>query len=247
MQWARYEWMLAAGSPRLDDLAARPDLLRDGRAAEQSNPRRHGIERIARILVDMGKLEELPFRLQPTREEWLSRSSAACNGVDPEWLGWVNRWYATTTLSQASRRGVYYSMIKVGRWLAPEHPDVVSPAAWTRDVAAEWVAAVDQMLVGDLSQAPNTQYMRSRSGGQLKPRTKAGLLSYTRTFVADLQDWEWIERRFDPRRVLSVPRSIMSLIGPDPRVIADDVWAKLMWAGLSLTADDLPYRSIGEV
>ena len=37
-----------------------------------------------------------------------------------------------------------------------------------------------------------------------------------------------------------MPRSIAALIGPDPRVIADEVWAKLMWAGLNLTAEDLP-------
>ena len=36
------------------------------------------------------------------------------------------------------------------------------------------------------------------------------------------------------------PRSIAALIGPDPRVIADEIWAKLMWAGLNLTRDDLP-------
>lgn len=38
----------------------------------------------------------------------------------------------------------------------------------------------------------------------------------------------------------------MSLIGTDPRVIADDIWTKLLWAGLNLTADDMPvsrYRS----
>ena len=32
----------------------------------------------------------------------------------------------------------------------------------------------------------------------------------------------------------------MALIGPDPRVIADDVWAKLLWAGLNITSGDLP-------
>src|SRR2546428_4362132 len=35
---------------------------------------------------------------------------------------------------------------------------------------------------------------------------------------------------------------LLSLVGPDPRVIADDIWAKLLWAGLNLTADDLPIR-----
>jgi len=31
---------------------------------------------------------------------------------------------------------------------------------------------------------------------------------------------------------LAVPRSVAALIGTNPRVIADEVWAKLLWAGL---------------
>ena len=73
--------------------------------------------------------------------------------------------------------------------------------------------------------------MRARYGGPLGPRSKAQLIRSARKFFYDLQEWEWIERRFDPRRAFALPRSIKALIGPDPRVIADDVWAKLMWAG----------------
>jgi hypothetical protein len=58
--------------------------------------------------------------------------------------------------------------------------------------------------------------------------------------VADLQEWEWIPRRFDPFRAFATPRSIKALIGPAPRTIADDLWAKLLWAGLNLTVADLP-------
>jgi hypothetical protein len=41
---------------------------------------------------------------------------------------------------------------------------------------------------------------------------------------------------FDPARALAAPSSIKALQGPDPRVIADDIWAKLLWAGLNLDA-----------
>lgn len=40
---------------------------------------------------------------------------------------------------------------------------------------------------------------------------------------------------------MATPRSIQALIGPSPRVIEDSVWAKLLWAGLNLTADDVPF------
>jgi integrase len=75
------------------------------------------------------------------------------------------------------------------------------------------------------------------------PRTKAHLIWAPRRFFNDIQEWEWIERRFDARRAFRLPRSIAALIGPEPRVIADDVWAKLMWAGLNLTGDDLPLHA----
>ena len=68
----------------------------------------------------------------------------------------------------------------------------------------------------------------------IAPRTKAHILMASRTFFRDCQEWEWIPRRFDPTRALAVPRSVAALIGTDPRVIADDVWAKLLWAGLNL-------------
>ena len=63
------------------------------------------------------------------------------------------------------------------------------------------------------------------------------------TFFRDCQEWEWFPRRFDPSRALAVPRSIAPLIATDPRVIADDLWAKLLWAGLNLEAEDLPGNS----
>lgn len=47
-----------------------------------------------------------------------------------------------------------------------------------------------------------------------------------------------IPRRFDPMRSMVTPKSLLALIGPKPR--ADDIWAKLIWAGLNLTTDDLP-------
>ena len=43
-------------------------------------------------------------------------------------------------------------------------------------------------------------------------------------------------------RSMVTPKSILALVGPNPRAIADDVWAKLIWAGLILTIDDLPKK-----
>jgi len=67
--------------------------------------------------------------------------------------------------------------------------------------------------------------------------------SAVRVFFADLQEWGVIPPRFDPYRSLTPPRSIKALVcSSSPRVIADDVWAKLLWAGLNITAEDFAGR-----
>jgi integrase len=88
-------------------------------------------------------------------------------------------------------------------------------------------------------------YVGPRANGRihkrhpLSPRTKDTYLSALRVFFADCQEWDWIPRTFDPWRVLATPRSVKALIGPAPRIIAADTWARLLWAGLNLTTEDL--------
>ncbi|WP_260334331.1 hypothetical protein [Streptomyces beigongshangae] len=84
--------------------------------------------------------------------------------------------------------------------------------------------------------------MRSqgRIGKPLTAQAKSGYLKVPRAFFRDLHEWEWIPQRFNPAHALRTPRSVQALMGPDPRVIADDVWAKLLWAGLNVESGDLP-------
>ena len=244
LQRALLELMLAARSPLLSDLVGRPDLLVQLHGREQNNARRYGVEQLARTMAQMGLLDASPFTAAPSREEWLARSRAGEHEVPEVWLDWAQRWFRTCTLSPTSRQGTYFSLIKCGRWLGAERSDHADPRSWTRGTAAAWVARVDQMLVGEFSKAPNTDYMRTRSGGELRPRTKASLIWALRRFFFDLQEWEWIDRRFDPGRALALPRTIGHAIGPDPRVISEEIWAKLMWAGLNLSAEDLPAHGL---
>lgn len=94
MQSALCELRLAAGSPRFEDLAQRPELLVALRSREQNNARRHGVEQLARTLNDVGVLAEPAFGAQPTREEWLKRTRVA-TGRFPQ------RWFRASTLSRA--------------------------------------------------------------------------------------------------------------------------------------------------
>jgi len=105
-------------------------------------------------------------------------------------------------------------------------------------MAAEFVAAVDRMRIGEWAHA--NKMFAETVGDPLSARAKDGQLAVMRLFFRDCQEWDWIPRRFDPRRSFATPRSIRALIAPDPRVIADDLWAKLVWAGLHLAPEDLP-------
>ncbi len=93
------------------------------------------------------------------------------------------------------------------------------------------------MRVGDYTVR---KVAHARTGEPLAPRAIAAELVAARTFFWDCQEWGWIPRRFDPGRSLALPRSVKSKIARKPRVIADDVWARLLWAGLRLELDDLP-------
>jgi integrase len=228
--------LLLNRSPRLEDLSSEVLAgLRGDPAMGQYFPGdMHGVHR---AVAALGLVE-------PPAAPKYGDGPAAITGAPDAWTRWVERWHATSTLAPITR-GIYRVVLaKMGRWLAEEHPEITEPSQWTRQTCAAWVAAVDRMAVGDYSQSLNGK--RGRAGDPLSPKTKSSYLRMARAFFRDLQEWEWIPRRFDPARVLSTPRSLRALIGPDPRVIADDIWAKLLWAGLNLEAADLP-RADGRV
>ncbi len=230
--------MLRCGSPRLEDITPEAMVV----FYESGAPKdiRFGTRLVARVLTVLGILTEAPIALdiagRPKQPTPLGQRSL---GVPPEWASWCQRWLDHSTLGNKTREAYYYDLTKVGRWLADQHPDTTNPSLWTRSLAADFVAAVDRMRIGDWAHGAGTASFQKRIGLPLKARTKAGLLCVMRTFFRDCQEWEWIPTRFDPTRAFATPRSIYALIGPDPRVIADDIWAKLLWAGLNLTDDDL--------
>ncbi|EOC9589210.1 integrase, partial [Escherichia coli] len=81
---------------------------------------------------------------------------------------------------------------------------------------------------------------RDRRGKMMMPAARARMLGRIRTFFHDLQEWGWIPVRFSPERVFRAPRSLTSLVGPEPRIVADDMWCKLLHAGQNLQESDLP-------
>lgn len=166
-----------------------------------------------------------------------TQPSSLTEGVDAEWALWCQRWLATSTLTQEVRKANYRQLMQVGRWLHSAHPNVHSPTAWTRELAAEFVAQVANLRTG---QWTHRRGNLSSDSKPLAPRTKNMLLGVVRTFFRDCQRWEWIPMRFTPERDLCTPPPILRLLGPDPRTLEAATWAKLVWAGLNFTLEDLP-------
>jgi integrase len=157
--------------------------------------------------------------------------------VPGEWARLAHYWYETSTLSPDCRLRRYYRLLSIGRWLHATHPDIESPAQWNRSIAADAVAVCANQNSGQWAHQGADHYRNF--GRPMSASTKIQSLSALRTFFRDLQAWVIITRCFDPHVAFRVPRSLRSLVGPDPRIMADDLWAKLIWAGLNIATEDL--------
>ena len=227
--------MLVHRSPCLVHLT-RDTLLRLHREADAKITRR-GLILLSYALVRRGIIQEpLGRDGDAGRKERIDHRVAA-KGVPDEWRRWCERWFATSTIQPSSWMSAVYRLFQAGRWLAAEQPGVAGPGDWTRDTAAAYVAAVTRASVGQWSNPVGP--IKARVGKPLSAASKDRVLGTMRGFLADCQEWGWITVRFQPARALATPRSVLALLGPDPRAIADATWAKLVWAGLNLTDGDL--------
>jgi hypothetical protein len=205
---------LLNGSPNLEDLGT--DLFERVRNdGLLGGARLNALHAVQRAVTALG------FCDLPPATTGRGTARAACGGQI--WHEWVERCYATPTLTPRARGDVRSRMLKIGRWLAAEHPDAADPAAWTRQTCAARVAAMDRMNVGD--SVHRTTGIEDRLGKPLQASTKDGHLAAIRRFFTDCQEWDLLPRRFDPGRALATPRSITAA-RPEPRVIADDIWRR---------------------
>jgi integrase len=192
----------------------------------------------SRLLVSEGIIDQPVRRLGLQAKLIHSAPEIIVADVSPEWARQARYWHDTSTLSPRCRLRMYYQLLAVGRWLQATRPLIDSPVQWTRAVAAEAVAMCVDLK--NCEWALNSTKSRIPNSG--KPMSAGGRISVLyalRTFFRDLQHWETIPRSFDPYIAFRLPRSLQALIGFDPQVLPDDVWAKLIWAGLNLTATDL--------
>ena len=226
--------LLVNGSPHLEDLTAA--VLERVRKGSLRPYLKRTFLALSTGLASLGILPEPLARDLKDGERF--GHPDPLTGISPAWSAWCTRWLDTSTLNPTTRRSVFHLILRAGRWLSLVHPDVTGPEQWNRELAAAYVAAVDRLTIGQwtvAAQRPVGEATRSVSAGYKQQHLYA-----VSTFLQDCQEWGWIPRRFDPRRCFTTPRAIRAQIAPNPRVIQDDIWAKLLWAGLNLRAEDLP-------
>lgn len=227
--------LLANRSPYLEDLTL--EVLESFRQRFLSSSYAKFAGTISEALVGLGILAT---PLEPTGKQYIPvHMGSMFTNVADEWIEWSERWKHTTTIQSKSRDRIFREIVMAGRWLFQHHPNITNPAQWTPGIAAEYVAAVMRSTIGEWS-SHTTMHDPKKVGKPLAARSKSCRICSIRMFFRDCQHWQWIPCNFNPGVYLATPRSIQSLIGPNPRVISDDIWAKLLWAGLNLTNEDLP-------
>ena len=224
--------LLSSGSPQL---AAITDQIVDAVAAAYppgQSTRRQGLFKVSRVLAHKGIITA-PLTSNQHHKGPKPQTLAT---VPAGWQEWAQRWRKLSTHEPGTIRSMFSIILVAGRWAAEKHPEAVTPDAWTRDVAAEYVADTMHAVIG---QWAGHNRNNARWGQPIGAGGKAQRIDGIRGFFADLIEWEWIKPKFDPRRVLSLPLSVRAGIGPNPRIIDDVAWAKLMAAGLTLNTGDL--------
>ncbi len=130
---------------------------------------RNSVILLSRVLVHLGIIAE-PLTPTLTTDNRYGGKGAA-EGVHEEWVSWCQRWRNTSTFAPNSREGTYYNLLKAGHWLAENHPEITSPAQWTRALTIEYVATVDRMVVGQW--VPKQNFRSELAGKPLTPRSKS--------------------------------------------------------------------------
>ena len=202
------------------------------------------LERISKALAQLGIIEA-PLRSSQEGRTLLPEQRNS-EGVDPEWVQWCLQWYCFSDLTPKIKWKYVGKLFQTGRWLKQQHPEITSPGQWTAKLAAEYVAAVERMRVGDFGIPEYCAKLRDMEGTPLRASTKDQQLAVMRAFFRDMQEAPHdVPRRFDPVRAFGTPRTIRNQLGPNPRDLDPLLWAKLVHAALNLTEADLPRTKHG--
>ncbi|MFZ2170017.1 MAG: hypothetical protein WAW61_10320, partial [Methylococcaceae bacterium] len=102
---------------------------------------------IGKLSHELAALGILPHPLwMRNYVSWKEKSS---DGIAPEWVDYCRRWRETSTLQPKTRESNYSFILRAGLWLAQNLPEITSPADWTVETCADFLAALNRLKVGE--------------------------------------------------------------------------------------------------
>ncbi len=207
------------------------------------------IEAMKSTLQQLHLLDPLPLR---ETHVTLSMSEGETTGIAPAWVQWCQAWLQRLPRVRRLDRWKYTFLLTVGRWLADHHPEIVSPAQWSEDLALEYVSyTCSSATIGDYTslQASRALITKEIVGKKLTPRSMKHRLAALIRFFLDVRDKPHrvgneeprkVALSFNPTEAFRLPPAVKKLIQPDPRDIDEVLWGKLTYAAATLTGDDYP-------
>ncbi len=226
------ELLVTNRSPHLEDLTL--ELLKTVERRRVSSVSTWCLTALSKILASRGIISAPMMRMDKRK----GTNPHSTTGVPEKWAQAARYWHENATHTFKVRNANYGFLLRVGRWLAAKHPNIEAPEQWDRKLAVECMAIITKMCCGDWRSIRGGN-VGIKCGQPLNPHTRLHNYTSIRTFFREMQEWGVIPPRFDPYRSFTPPRSVAALAGSTPRVIADDVWAKLLWAGLNITPGDV--------
>ncbi len=209
----------------------------------------HGahVKRIQVALQELGLLA-VPEEHLASLSELISRLDT--HAVHTEWVKWCSTWFKLASELPFKRRRQYLDiLLMIGRWLAANHPEIVSPEQWNEEVALEYVQYTCTTTAGEYASTHGLKCLISKGqvGKKLAPTTIDRRLCVMRHFFHVLQDRPYVvehaapntlTRHFNPTLAFATPTSVKRLIQPDPRDIDEVIWCKLTYAAATLSKED---------
>ena len=233
---AMCEVLVTNRSPHLEDLTV--EVLQKVFDRRQGKNHTFFLSAVSKVLANRKIISAPIKRMERPRYP----NPQLLTGVPEKWAQAAKYWFENARYTWRVRTQNYYFLLTVGRWLGAKHPGFNGPEDWDRNLAVQCLTMITNIRCGDW-RAPCVGRQKRHYGRPLTPSGKMQCYGAVRVFFADLQEWGVIPPRFDPYRSLTPPRSIKALVcSSAPRVIADDVWAKLLWAGLNITGEDFASR-----
>lgn len=231
-------------SPYLEDVSL--ELLQRATSPPYALHSAH-VKRIQVALQELGLLA-VPEEHHTPLSELISRLDT--HAVHPEWVKWCSTWFQLATEVPFKRRRQYLDvLLMTGRWLAANHPEIVSPEQWDEEVALEYVQYTCTTTAGMYASTHGLKCLVSKGqvGKKLAPTSIDRRLSVMRHFFHVLQDRlhrgtppvsGTFMRNFNPTLAFATPTSVKRLIQPDPRDIDEILWCKLTYAAATLSQED---------